>query len=251
MNIFSLSMASLLMLIPLAFSKVQKLHLEKEILIGTLRAVLQLSAIGFVLKYIFNVNNGLLTFVMILIMMFNASYLAAQRGKEIKNSKSIAFYAISAGTITTLGILIAVGSIEYVPSQVIPISGMIVGNSMVAVGLTFKQLRQNYLDKIQEIEVKLSLGASAKEASIGLIRDAVKTGMMPTVDSMKTLGIIQLPGMMTGLILAGVSPLVAIQYQILVTFMLSSAVSISAFTSSFLAYREFFNERVQLTLERK
>lgn len=60
------------MLIPLAFSKVQKLHLEKEILIGTLRAVLQLSAIGFVLKYIFNVNNGLLTYVMILIMMFNA-----------------------------------------------------------------------------------------------------------------------------------------------------------------------------------
>lgn len=250
MNIFSLSMASLLVLIALTFSKVQKLHLEKEILIGTLRAVLQLSAIGFVLKYIFNVDNGLLTFVMILIMMFNASYLASQRGKEIKNSRWIAFCAISAGTVTTLGILIAVGSIKYVPSQVIPISGMIIGNAMVAVGLTFKQLRQNYLDKMQEVEVKLSLGASAKEASIGLIRDAVKTSMMPTIDSMKTLGIIQLPGMMTGLILAGVSPLVAIQYQILVTFMLSSAVSIAAFTSSFLAYRTFFNERVQLLLDR-
>lgn len=183
-------------------------------------------------------------------MMFNASYLASQRGKEIKNSRLIAFCAISAGTVTTLGILIAVGSIKYVPSQVIPISGMIVGNAMVAVGLTFKQLRQNYLDKMQEVEVKLSLGASAKEASISLIRDAVKTSMMPTIDSMKTLGIIQLPGMMTGLILAGVSPLVAIQYQILVTFMLSSAVSIAAFTSSFLAYRTFFNERVQLILDR-
>ena len=100
--------------------------------------------------------------------------------------------------------------------------------------------------KHDEVETKLSLGADILPSSIEIIRDSIKTGMLPTIDSAKTLGIVSLPGMMTGLILAGSSPIEAIKYQIMVTFMLLSTTSISSFIACFLCYRGFFNKRKQL-----
>ena len=92
-------------------------------------------------------------------------------------------------------------------------------------------------------------GARPREASRVLIRESIRTAMIPTIDSMKTLGIVQLPGMMTGLILAGTSPELAIKYQIMVMFMLTGAVTISGFVASFWAYRSFFTDKAQLVGE--
>jgi len=246
MSILSLLMTTALVLVALIISNRQRLKLEKEIIIGVIRATLQLSLIGFVLTYIFNLNNWIVTTVVLLLMIFNASQIAAKRGNQLKSAKRIAFIAILLGASITIGILIIAGAVEYKPSEVIPVSGMIVGNAMVALGLTFKQLHQNYKNKFQEIEIKLSLGASERLSSIELIRDSIRTGMQPTVDSMQTLGIVQLPGMMTGLILAGQSPVMAIRYQIMVTFMLLSTVSIATFVGAYIAYKTYFNNRKQL-----
>ena len=123
---------------------------------------------------------------------------------------------------------------------------MIVSNAMVALGLCYKQISSDFKNKREEIETKLSLGADILPASIGIIRESIKTGMLPTIDSAKTLGIVSLPGMMTGLILAGASPVEAIKYQIMVTFMLLSTTSISSFIACYLSYRGFFNKRKQL-----
>ena len=122
---------------------------------------------------------------------------------------------------------------------------------MVALGLCYKQMVASFTGKREEVETKLALGADILPASIEIIRDSIKTGMIPTIDSAKTLGIVSLPGMMTGLILAGASPLEAIKYQIMVTFMLMATTSISSFVACYLAYRGFFNERKQLVLARK
>lgn len=246
MSIQTLSITSILVLIALGVSKKEKLLLEKDILIGTARAIIQLSLIGFLLTYVFNLDNWIITTVILVLMVFNASRIAAKRGGQIKNAKSTAFIAILLGAFTTILILVATGAITYHPSEVIPVSGMIVGNAMVALGLTFKQLHQNYKNKYQEVEIKLALGANERIASIELIRDSIRTGMQPTVDSMQTLGIVQLPGMMTGLILAGQSPVMAIRYQIMVTFMLLSTVSIATFIGAFIFYRNYFNQRKQL-----
>ena len=102
------------------------------------------------------------------------------------------------------------------------------------------------MKKKDEIETKLCLGASPYQAVKPIISDSIKTAMLPTVDSMKTLGIVQLPGMMTGLILAGIEPTNAIKYQVMVAFMLSGAVTITAFIASFWAYRVFFTDKAQL-----
>lgn len=246
LDIYSLMLASILVFISIIFSRWQKLRLEKDIIVGTVRAVLQLTAVGFLLKYIFSLDNWIYTTLMMLIMVYNASNIAAKRGEGIENGKPIAFVAIAAGAGATLAILVAVGAIQYIPSEVIPISGMVIGNAMVAVGLCFRQMQQLFADRAQEVEIKLSLGAPEKIASMEIIRDSIRLAMQPTVDSLKTLGIVSLPGMMTGLILAGTPPLKAIQYQIMVTFMLTSTVSIATFTAGYMAYRRFFNDRRQL-----
>jgi putative ABC transport system permease protein len=245
-SITSLLISSSLVLVTLFFSYWQKLKLEKETIISVVRAVIQLVAVGYVLEYVFGFKNPLFTTLLLIFMTFNASYNAAKRGKIIKKGLIISFVAIATGTIVTLTILILSKTIRYEPYQIIPVSGMIISNSMVALGLCYKQLASDFKNKYEEVETKLSLGADILPSSIEIIRDSIKTGMLPTIDSAKTLGIVSLPGMMTGLILAGTSPMEAIKYQIMVTFMLLSTTSISSFIACYLSYRNFFNDRKQL-----
>ncbi len=245
-NITSLLIASSLVLVTLFFSYWQKLKLEKETIISVIRAVVQLVAVGYVLEYVFGFKNPLFTTLLLFFMTFNAAYNAAKRGKAIKKGFTISFLAIGAGTIVTLAILVLSRTIRYEPYQIIPVSGMIISNAMVALGLCYKQIASDFKNKREEVETKLSLGADILPSSIEIIRDSIKTGMLPTIDSAKTLGIVSLPGMMTGLILAGTSPMEAIKYQIMVTFMLLSTTSISSFIACYLSYRNFFNSRKQL-----
>jgi putative ABC transport system permease protein len=246
MSVSSLLVSSSLVLISLIFSYSQKLKLEKEIVIGVVRAVIQLIVVGYLLNYIFGLKSPLFTTFLVLFMLLNAAYNAAKRGKEIKNGVGISFIAIALGTLITLTILVVSGTIKYESYQVIPISGMIISNAMVALGLCYRHMTLDFKNKREEVETKLSLGADLLPASREIIKDAIKTGMLPTIDSAKTLGIVSLPGMMTGLILAGTSPVEAIKYQIMVTFMLLATTSISSLIACYLSYTSFFNQRKQL-----
>ncbi len=249
MTSMTLALTFSLVAVALAISYKEKIGLEKDMIVGSIRAVIQLSVIGLVLKFVFNLNNAPLTSIILLIMVYNASTVAAKRGSGIGHAGIISFAAILAGLVITLGGLIGFHAVSYQPSEVIPVSGMVVGNSMVALGLLYRDLLSSFADRREEVEVKLCLGATPREAARNLIRNSIKTAMVPTIDSMKTLGIVQLPGMMTGLILAGTSPEVAIKYQIMVAFMLTGAVTISGFIASYWAYRSFFNNMAQLVDE--
>lgn len=246
MNDLSLAMTFVLVLLAIYLSYKDKIGLEKEIMIGSIRAVVQLTVIGFVLTYVFKLDNFAVTTLILLLMVYNAASVSAKRGKNIVHIKRISFFALLAGLIVTLGTLLLLGAIQYQPSQVIPVSGMVIGNSMIAAGLVFNNLQENFQRRREELEIKLCLGASAKEASASILRQAIKNAMQPSIDSMKTLGIVQLPGMMTGLILAGLPPTDAIKYQIMVAFMLVGAVSITAFMASYWAYKSFFTDLEQL-----
>lgn len=242
----SLLIASSLVVISIIFSYYQKLKLEKEIIVGAVRAVVQLVAVGYVLEYIFGLKSPVFTTLLILFMIFNASLNSGKRGKNIKNAAVISFISITAGTVITLSVLVLSRAIIYEPYQIIPIGGMIISNAMVALGLCFKNMSSEFKSKREEVETKLSLGADTLISSVEIIRNSIRTGMIPTIDSAKTLGIVTLPGMMTGLILAGTSPIIAIRYQIMVTFMLLSTTAIASFIACYLSYRKFFNSRKQL-----
>ena len=246
MNNTALALTFTLVLAALLISYRQRLDMEKDMIIGSVRAVVQLTLVGFVLKFVFNMDNTPLTGLILLLMVYNAAKVAAKRGAGIACARRISFGAILVSLVITLGCLLTFQAIAFQPSEVIPISGMVVGNSMVALGLLYRNLTSSFKDRRDEVEVKLCLGATPREAARTLIRESIRTAMIPTVDSMKTLGIVQLPGMMTGLILAGTPPELAIKYQIMVMFMLTGAVTIAGLIASFWAYRGFFNRQAQL-----
>ena len=224
----------------------EKLGTAKEILYSITRAVIQLVIVGYVLTYLFNVNNAIVTLAMVVVISFNASWNASKRSNHIPHALKISLIAIFSAIILTLSILVLSGSVKFIPSQIVPISGMIAGNAMTTIGLCYRNLNSLFRDQRQQILEKLSLGATPNQASRTILRETIKSGMQPSLDAAKTIGIVSLPGMMSGLMFAGTTPMTAIMYQIMVTFMLVATTSISSYIASFLAYREFFNERQQL-----
>lgn len=244
----SLVLSFALVLIGIFISYKEKLGNAKEILYSVFRAVIQLVIIGYVLTYLFKVNNTIVTLSMLLVIAFNASYHAHQRSHDLPNSLKISLISIFATAFLTIGVLVLSGSIKFIPSQIVPISGMVCGNAMTTIGLCYRNLNSLFRDQRQQILEKLSLGATPKQASASILRESIKSGMQPSLDSAKTLGIVALPGMMSGLMFAGTLPLTAIMYQIMVTMMLVATTSISSFIASSLAQKEFFNEQKQLRI---
>lgn len=248
MDIVSLIIASALLVIPVFISYKEKLELEKEIVVSMFRAIIQLVFVGYILDFVFGLENTIFTMILVTIMIFNAAINTKKRGEGIKNVVLISFISLIVGTSITLTVLVISGAIKFVPNEIIPVAGMVVSNSMVAIGLSYRNLNTSFRNKRNEVEVKLSLGSDIKEASKSIIRESIKVSIMPTIDSAKTLGIVSLPGMMTGLILGGASPLLAIKFQIMVTFMILSSTSISSMIATYISYKYFFNERKQLNI---
>lgn len=245
-NNTSLFFATALVGIALLIVYKEKLGLGKDILISVVRAVVQLFAVGYLLGYVFELNNVIVTLALVLVIIFNASFNAGKRSKGISNAFKISFIAIFTATGLTLLVLILSGSVLFIPSQVIPITGMIASNSMIAISIAYRNLNAKFTDQRQQVLEKLALGADLKQASVSIVRDSIRAGMSPTIDSAKTIGIVSLPGMMSGLMFAGVDPTHAIKYQIMVTFMLLSTTSIASVIASYMAYKEFYNDRKQL-----
>lgn len=248
-NNLSLILSTALLFIAIFISYKEELGLNKDIIVAGVRAVIQLFIIGFILEYIFEVNHIVLTLAMVAFIISNASYNSHQRSEQMSNSLFISFAAIGTGTIATLTILVLTGAIDLVPSQVVPITGMIASNAMVGVGLTFRSLNTQFKDHQQQIQEMLSLGATPKQASKDIISESIKNGLAPTVDRTKTVGLVSLPGMMSGLIFAGISPTAAIRYQIVVMFMLISVTSLAGIIASYLAYKHYYNEHNQLVFK--
>lgn len=245
----SLGFSIMLVLVAILISHKEKLALEKDIIWSTIRAIIQLLIVGYILTYIFNVDHAILTISMVMFICFNAAWNAKKRSKYIDKIFLTAFTAITSGTFLTLFVLITTKAIAFTPMQVIPITGMIAGNAMIAVGLCFNNLGQRFSSQQQQIQEMLSLGATPKIASATIIRESIRASLIPTIDSAKTVGIVSLPGMMSGLIFAGVDPLEAVKYQIMVTFMLIATASLSTILAGYMTYIKFYNSRHQLRVD--
>ena len=245
----SLFLALSLVMVAVAISSRKKLGLTREIITSVLRTVVQLTVVGYLLYYIFDVDNAFLTLAMVLIIVYNASRQADKRNPNQKKRFYQAYLSLFLATGLTLTVLVLSGAIQFLPSQIIPITGMIASNSMVAIGLCYREMNSLFRDQRQQVLEKLALGAPVKLASASIVRQSIRTAMQPTIDSAKTVGLVSLPGMMSGLIFAGVSPIFAIKYQIMVMFMLLSATSLGAVIAAYFAYRHYFNDRAQLDFE--
>jgi putative ABC transport system permease protein len=224
----------------------QKLGLEKDIFIGTVRAAIQLLLVGFVLQYVFRTDHPALILLILSVMITVAAWNAGQRGRGLVGIRWRIAVAIASTELITMGLLLGLRIIDPVPQYIIPISGMIIGNGMVVSGLFLNHMKRDVLASKGEIETLLSLGATARQAIQTCLKRSVKASMIPTIDGMKTVGLVQLPGMMTGMIVAGADPVVAVRYQILIMFAFSSSAAITGIILSLLSYRLWFTPQTGL-----
>ncbi|ELL5569261.1 iron export ABC transporter permease subunit FetB [Staphylococcus aureus] len=243
----SLGLTALLLVIPIIISYKEGLHIIKDLIVATLRAVVQLIILGFLLHYIFKINDKWLLVLCVFVIIVNASWNTISRSSPVMHHVFlISFVAIFVGTALPLVGTIATGAIQFTANEVIPIGGMLANNGLIAINLAYQNLDRAFVQDGTNIESKLSLAATTKLASKGAIRESIRLTIVPTIDSVKTYGLVSIPGMMTGLIIGGVPPLQAIKFQLLVVFIHTTATIMSALIATYLSYGQFFNARHQL-----
>lgn len=233
-----------LMAVVLSFS--QQLKLEGEMVYSVARAFLQLSVIGFVLEFIFTQKNAGWIVLAYLFMVSVAGYTAGQRAKHVPRGKYIAGASILAGTSITMLLLVILNVFPFTPRYIIPVAGMMVGNAMTVTGVTMKRLREDLKFQRNLVETSLALGATPRQATLQQVKRSLVIALSPVLDNAKTVGLISLPGAMTGLIMGGASPLEAIQLQIVVMNMLIGASTVSSILSTYLCWPAFFTKAYQL-----
>ncbi|MDT3920278.1 MULTISPECIES: ABC transporter permease [Staphylococcus] len=247
MSTTALALTGLLLLFPIIVSYKEKLHIIKDLLIATVRAIIQLIILGFLLHFIFGVNQTWLLIVFVLVIIINASWNTISRASPVMHHVFwISFVSIFVGVALPLVGVVLTGAIEFKPNEVIPIAGMLGSNGLIAINLAYQNLDREFVKEMSQIESKLALGANPKLSSKETIRNSVKTAIVPTIDSVKTYGIVSIPGMMTGLIIGGVEPLQAVKFQLMVVFIHTTATIMSALIATYLSYKQFFNHRDQL-----
>jgi putative ABC transport system permease protein len=219
----------------------ERLGVTREITTAAVRAAVQLAAVGAVLLVLFRTAGFPGAAAWVAGMIALAGQISGRRGRRVPHAVRSATAGVATGAVSTLGILLGTGAVPTVPQVVVPLGGMIVAGSMQASTLVLRQISQAVEQARPDIEARLSLGLAAPHAFAAHRRSALRTALIPVIDSTKVVGLISLPGAMTGLILAGVDPLTAIRYQIIVMFMLLSAATVTATTTGGLAQRALFD----------
>lgn len=229
-----------------------RLRVERQLAVAAVRTVVQLVLIGYVLRWVFNLNSPAPVGALALVMVVIATWAAIRR--SARTFAGVWWRAFAALFVTALATTLVATQVVigvrpwYEPQYLIPLLGMLLGNSLTGVSLCLDQLLETLAERRDEIEMELAHGASRWEAARDRLAEAVRRGMIPIINTMMVVGLVSLPGMMTGQILAGEDPLSAVKYQILIMFMIAAAVAITSMIMVVLAYRRFFTEDHRLDI---
>ena len=227
MDIRIVAFSFILVLIPLFISYRLKIGIEKELFVNSIRALLQLTALGFVLGFLFKIQNPLWYIPIIIFMLLYSSYIAQKRTKFYFK---YAFLSIGFAAVIILTVLISFHIISLKPFEFIPIAGMIIGNSLNTYSMTIERIKREITLQKELIEAFISIGAKYSNALKIMQKEAIKAGLIPLNNMLQTIGVVAIPGITTGMLLAGASPLKAVSYQIVIIYML---VSINLFSALF------------------
>jgi putative ABC transport system permease protein len=240
------ALSLLLVAVAAAVSWRRKAGLEGDILVATFRSFAQLMAVGFVLEWVFGPGRGWVTPLVLAVMVVTATLTSGVRGRRVPGARGVAAAAVSVATASTLGVMIVLGIVPVEPRAAIPLGSMIVANAMNTASLVMTRLRDDLAASRREVEARLSLGQTAGEAGAAWHRRAMRTGMLPIVDNTKVVGLVALPGAMTGMLLAGASPASAIRLQLIVMYMLLAGNALAALVAGHLTLRRLFTRDNQL-----
>lgn len=261
MSFVPLSTADLVLASSLVFllaltSFLRNLGLERQILVAGLRTVVQLTLVGYVLRALFSAETWTLILLAAVVMLLAAGreVLARQR-RPLAGAWGFSVGALSmflsSFSVTLFALVAVIGATPwYQPQYAIPLLGMLLGNTMNGVALGMGRVTEGAHRDRKVIEQRLMLGHARELATLELRRDAARTGMVPILNSMAAAGLVSLPGMMTGQILAGSPPIEAVKYQILVMFLIAGGTGGGVLFAVWAATRRLFDERHRLRLER-
>lgn len=256
LSVVDLALAASLILINGAVSVAFRLGLERTLLINTLRMVVQLGLIGIVLKWVFAQGSPLWTMALAALMISVAGYEVAMR--QERRFAFASAYGLGTATMLFVGLLttaLVVGAIigptpPTDPRYVLPILGMILGNAMTGIALVMNTMTTAASRERRALEARLALGQPRTEALRGVLSQGVKTGLMPILNAMAASGIVSLPGMMTGQILAGADPVQATKYQILIMFAIAGATAMGVLIAGLGTLHLLTDDRHRLRLDR-
>jgi putative ABC transport system permease protein len=249
-----LALAAALIGINLILSIRLQLRLEKQLWIGSVRMTVQLLLIGYILNWIFTLQSAWLVLGVTLLMTLLAGQSAVSRTKRrypgMFWNSVVSIFASSALMIGVIVTSIIRVEPWYSPQYVIPMLGMILGNALTGISLALDRLTEDLTVRREQIESLLALGATRWEAAQQSIQEAVRTGMIPTINQMMVMGTVSLPGMMTGQIIAGANPTDAVRYQIVLIFAIAAGTGLAIMGIVLLGFRALFNAEHQLRLDR-
>jgi putative ABC transport system permease protein len=235
-----------LVAVAVILSLFQRLDLEKDIGVAVVRSFVQLAAMGYVIDYVFGLKSLGAVVLLLAGMVGFAGWTSARRARGMPRAFLVAVGAIGVAAVATLGVLLLLQIVPPTARYLIPLGGMVIGNSMNTASLTLTRIRDDVTEQRLKVEAALALGATSRQAVSPILRTALQRALIPLIDATKTTGIIFLPGAMVGMIIAVADPLEAVRLQIVVLYMLLGSVSIAAILVGLLSYRSFFTARHQL-----
>jgi putative ABC transport system permease protein len=247
-----LAISLLLVALAIGLSMWRGLGLERSIAWATVRALAQLIAVGLALQVLLRPETSIAWSVLwVLAMIVFAAETVRRRARDVPDVFTLALAAFGTAAVVVLGILFGLGIFELDARTLIPLAGLLIGNSMTATVLVARRIVEELRDKRAEVEARLALGQPSTDAAAPYLRGALRTALVPQIETTKAVGLIFLPGAMTGLILAGVDPLEAVQVQAAVMFVvLASAATTTAVVALGIRRRLFTADHRLVRIER-
>ena len=251
LNIIQFSLIYILLIVVLAIMKKSKINQTKLLFIASLRMTVQLVLAGFILTYIFKNPRPIFTILYLVAMIAFSIHRVLSKNKHINRNFKISVAVSLAFTglfVLIFFVIVVVGKSIFNPQYAIPLAGMIIGNAMTGVSLGLKTFNENVKNGRNKIDALLNLGVAPKKILIPYVNGALETALLPTLNSMLGMGIISLPGMMTGQILAGTLPTTAIMYQIAIMIAICTSVCLTVFCSLNFGYKTLCNKKNQIEI---
>jgi len=256
LSYFDITLASVFLCLNGALSLWLRLGLARTLAFAMLRMVVQLLLVGLLLKSLFALQSPWLTLLVALIMVgFAAREIWARQERRLKGWRGFAIGGTSMGA--SVGVVALVALVVLVqpepwwhPRFALPLLGMIMGNAMTGVSLSLDTLHTALNREQRAIEAQLLLGADRWQAMRPFIRQAMRAGFMPSINAMAAIGVVSLPGMMTGQILSGVDPNEAVKYQLMVMFLIAGATGLAVMLATYASARALSDTRDRLRTDR-
>ena len=256
LSLADLAIAAVLVLLLALLSIRLRSRISQQLIIAAMRTAVQLTLVGLVLKVLFaNASFGWVMLMALIMLLVAGREVMARQERRFKGWLGYAVGTfsmfLSSFAVTVFALVVILGEDPwYTPQYAIPLLGMLLGNTMNGIAISMDRLTHSAWEQRAVIEARLMLGERWDQAIADYRRQAIRSGMIPIINAMAAAGIVSLPGMMTGQILAGTPPVEAVKYQILIMFLISAGTGLGTLAAVSIGSKQLFDERQRLCLER-